>query len=398
MYERLGQVPPDPILGLIERFRDDPSPDKVDLGVGVYRDESGRTPIMGAVREAARVEVESVSSKAYFGQAGNPDFNPVIQDLVLGPDHPASVSQRALTLQTPGGSGALRVAAELMVEANPAVRLWVSDPTWANHVPLIRAAGVQLVSYPYYDIDSGRIDTHAMFETLATVDPGDVILVHASCHNPTGADLGDADFRILADLASDRGAAVLVDSAYQGFARGLDDDAVGTRILVESGLEVLIATSFSKNFGLYRDRAGALTLAGPSPQTTRAAFSNALRLVRTMYSVPPDHGPALVARVLTTPDLRRQWESELEHMRSRLIALRHRLVEVLRERGLSSFTAIADQRGMFSLLGITEDQATRLASDHHIYLPKNGRINVAGLSEENVGYVADAIAEVSASS
>jgi aspartate/tyrosine/aromatic aminotransferase len=237
-----------------------------------------------------------------------------------------------------------------------------------------------------------------MFETLATVDPGDVILVHASCHNPTGADLGDADFRILADLASDRGAAVLVDSAYQGFARGLEEDAVGTRILVESGLEVLIATSFSKNFGLYRDRAGALTLAGPSPQTTRAAFSNALRLVRTMYSVPPDHGPALVARVLTTPDLRRQWESELEHMRSRLIALRHRLVEVLRERGLSSFTAIADQRGMFSLLGITEDQATRLASDHHIYLPKNGRINVAGLSEENVGYVADAIAEVSASS
>lgn len=396
MFERYQTLPPDPILGLIERFRDDPSPDKVDLGVGVYRDESGRTPIMGAVREAARTEIETAVSKAYFGQAGNPEINPVIQDLVLGADHPSSSAERALTLQTPGGSGALRVAAELLLAADPEVRLWVPSPTWANHVPLIGAAGVQLVSYPYYDLERAAVDGDAMFEALADARPGDVVLVHGSCHNPTGADLTPDDFRTLADLGISRGLTVVVDSAYQGFAKGLDEDATGARTLVEAGLEVLIATSFSKNFGLYRDRAGALTIAGPSSSTTRAAYSNALRLVRTMYSVPPDHGPALVARILTTHGLRGRWESELEHMRTRLVALRRRLVDALAQRGSERFSFIADQQGMFSLLGVNEDQAARLTAYHHIYLPRNGRINVAGIGENTVDYVADALVEVTA--
>lgn len=396
MFERYETVPPDPILGLIERFRDDPSPQKVDLGVGVYRDESGRTPIMAAVREAARTEVETASSKAYFGQAGNPEINPVIQDLVLGEGHPASAAERALTLQTPGGSGALRVAAELLLAADPDVRVWVPSPTWANHMPLIGAAGVQLVSYPYYDLEGAVVDRAGMFETLSESRTGDVVLVHGSCHNPTGADLTPEDFHTLAEIGMSRGLTFLVDSAYQGFANGLTEDAAGARILIDAGLEVLIATSFSKNFGLYRDRAGALTIAGPSSTTTRAAYSNALRLVRTMYSVPPDHGPALVARILTTHGLRGRWSSELEHMRTRLIVLRRRLTDALASRGAGRFSFITDQRGMFSLLGIDEDQATRLIDHHHIYLPRNGRINVAGIGEDNVDYVAEAIIEVTA--
>lgn len=398
MFERLDLIAADPILGLIERFRDDPSPDKVDLGVGVYRDESGRTPIMEAVREAARAEIESATSKAYFGQAGNPEINPVIQDLVLGTDHPASAA-RALTLQTPGGSGALRIAAELLLSADPEVRVWVPTPTWANHAPLIGAAGVELVSYPYYDATTSSVDRDAMFATLdRDVRTGDVILVHGSCHNPTGADLSPDDFRRIAELAVSRGTPVLVDSAYQGFANGLSEDAAGGRILVGAGCEVLIATSFSKNFGLYRDRAGALTIAGPSPQVTRAAYSNALRLVRTMYSVPPDHGPSLVARILTSHELTQGWERELEHMRTRLISLRRSLVAALAERGQSDYEFIATQRGMFSLLGISPDAASRLVTEHHVYLPTNGRINVAGINDANVGYVADAIASLTPTS
>ncbi|HSJ29108.1 MAG TPA: amino acid aminotransferase [Acidimicrobiia bacterium] len=390
MFERLDLIPPDPILGLIDRFRDDPSPDKVDLGVGVYRDETGQTPIMGAVRRAARIEVETATSKAYFGQAGNPEINPVIQELILGPDH---ATERAMTLQTPGGSGALRIAAELLVEAKGDVRMWMPAPTWANHVPLIGAAGVEQVSYPYY-ADSA-VDRRAMFDTLETAEAGDAVLVHASCHNPTGADLTDADFRRLAELARGRGLTVLADSAYLGFAQGLDADASGLRILADAGVELLVATSFSKNFGLYRDRAGALTVVGTDARSTRAAHSNALRLVRTMYSMPPDHGPAIVARILTDDELRREWQQELDHMRRRLIQLRGLLVELLVDLGSDRFGFIAEQHGMFSLLGIDEEQARRLTEDHHVYLPRNGRINVAGIDHANAGRVAAAIVQVS---
>ena len=389
MFERLDLIPPDPILGLIDRFRDDPSPDKVDLGVGVYRDETGQTPIMGAVRRAARIEVETATSKAYFGQAGNPEINPVIQELILGPDH---ATERAMTLQTPGGSGALRIAAELLVEAKGDVRMWMPAPTWANHVPLIGAAGVEQVSYPYY-ADSA-VDRRAMFDTLETAEAGDAVLVHASCHNPTGADLTDADFRRLAELARGRGLTVLADSAYLGFAQGLDADASGLRILADAGVELLVATSFSKNFGLYRDRAGALTVVGTDARSTRAAHSNALRLVRTMYSMPPDHGPAIVARILTDDELRREWQQELDHMRRRLIQLRGLLVELLVDLGSDRFGFIAEQHGMFSLLGIDEEQARRLTEDHHVYLPRNGRINVAGIDQANAGRVAEAIVQV----
>ncbi len=396
MFERFDVLPPDPILGLIGRFRDDPAPDKVDLGVGVYRDESGQTPIMAAVREAERLEADEGSSKAYFGQAGNPLVNPLLQDLVLGEANPVTGEGRAATLQTPGGSGALRIAAELLLAANPAVRMWVPSPTWANHVPLLGAAGIELLPYPYYDPSTAALVREEMMQALGGVRAGDVVLVHAACHNPTGADLTTADFRRVAELAAARGAAVLVDNAYQGFATGVDDDVVGARALVEAGLEVLICTSFSKNFGLYRDRAGALTICGPSAAAVEAAQSNALRLVRTMYSAPPDHGPAVVARILATAGLREQWRQELEHMRTRLVSLRHMLAEALAARDLPRYDFVAGQNGMFSLLGIDEQAATRLIEEFHIYLPANGRINVGGLSDRNVDYVADAIAAVSA--
>jgi aspartate aminotransferase len=286
------------------------------------------------------------------------------------------------------------VAAELLLEANPEVRVWVPTPTWANHVPLIGAAGINLVAYPYYDHDTATVDRDGLFTALDGLEAGDVVLVHATCHNPTGADLSVDDFRTLAEIALAKGTPVLVDSAYQGFAAGLEADAEGARVLVEAGLEVLISTSFSKNFGLYRDRAGALTVCGPSSRNVGAAFSNALRLVRMMYSTPPDHGPAAVARILAAQGLRSRWVSELEHMRTRLVSLRRTLVGALSARGADRYTPIADQRGMFSLLGIDEDTARRLTDDYHIYLPTNGRINVAGISDANVDYVADAIVAV----
>jgi aspartate aminotransferase len=391
VFEKFHVLPPDPILGLIDRFRDDPSSDKVDLGVGVYRDESGHTPIMTAVREAERIEAEAGTSKSYFGQAGNPAVNPIIRDLVLGP---AGATGRAITLQTPGGSGALRIAAELLLAADPDVRMWVPSPTWANHVPLIGAAGIELVSYPYYDPATAAVDRDGMMTALDAARRGDALLLHAACHNPTGADLTLEDFRLLGEVAASRGLIVVIDSAYQGFADGLEEDIAGARMLVDSDLEVLICTSFSKNFGLYRDRAGALTIAGPSSGAVTAAHSNALRLVRTMYSAPPDHGPAVVARILTTDDLRAIWVDELDHMRTRLRVLRLKLTEALASRGREQFAFVADQRGMFSLLGIDEEAAARLIDEFHIYLPGNGRINVAGISDRNVGHVADAIAAV----
>lgn len=396
MFENLDLLPPDSILGLIARFRDDPSPDKVDLGVGVYRDESGRTPIMAAVREAERLEAETGTSKAYFGQAGDPATNPVIQELVLGSDHPATQAGRAVTLQTPGGSGALRVAAELLLTANRRARVWVSDPTWPNHAPLIGAAGVDLVSYPYYDRRSGDVDRDAMFDALRQLGRGDVLLLHAACHNPTGSDLELDDWRAVTEIVLRAGASALVDSAYQGFSSGTAEDIAGARMLAAAGVETLIVTSFSKNFGLYRDRAGALTITGPSSRAVAAAHSNALRLVRTMYSTPPDHGPAVVRRVLTTPGLQARWESELDHMRVRLASLRRLLVDALAEEAGTRFGFIGQQRGMFSLLGIDERAATTLIDEYHIYLPANGRINVAGINPGNVERVAAAIAQVAA--
>jgi aspartate aminotransferase len=251
-----------------------------------------------------------------------------------------------------------------------------------------------MLSYPYYDLEAASVDRRAMFGTLESARPGDVLLLHASCHNPTGADLEPEDWHDIAELAMRRGTPVLIDNAYQGFASGLEADATGIRVLVEAGLEVLIATSFSKNFGLYRDRAGALTICGPSSRDVSAAFTNALRLVRTMYSMPPDHGPAVVGRILTSTPLRTRWETELEHMRTRLARLRHLLADALAPENGARFERIRYQQGMFSVLGISEDAVAALIDEFHIYLPSNGRINVAGISDANVEAVARAITTV----
>lgn len=394
MFENFDILPPDPILGLIARFADDPHPDKVDLGVGVYRDATGVTPVMAAVHEAESVLVQEQTSKAYFGQAGDPSINPVLQDLVLGSDHPATHGRRASTFQTPGGSGALRIAAELLAQLDSDTKIWVPDPTWANHTPLLGASGLEMVTYPYLDRGTSLVDRTRMFEVLETARPGDAVVVHAACHNPTGADIVARDWTDLADLAVRRGLTVIVDSAYQGLGIGLEDDAEGIRTLAAAGAQMLVTTSFSKNFGLYRDRAGALTISAGSSRAVAAAHSNALRLVRRMYSVPPDHGAAVVGMILGEPVLRAQWEHELGSMRSRLQANRRLLVDVLRPTFGERFEAIRMQRGMFSLLGITPEQATALTEEHHIYLPTNGRINVAGLSESNVDRVGMALAAV----
>ena len=394
MFERFEILPPDPILGLIARHADDPSPDKVDLGVGVYRDEAGQTPVMAAVREAEAILAVTQDSKAYFGQAGDPAINPRIQDLVLGPNHPATQGRRAVSFQTPGGSGALRIAGELLEQMDPSSTIWVPDPTWANHTPLLGSTGLRMEEYPYLDPATSLVDRDRMFDTLERLPPGDVVLVHGACHNPTGADIVARDWHDLADLVVRRSLTVLVDSAYQGLGLGLEEDAAGIRTLAEAGVQLLVATSFSKNFGLYRDRAGALTISGVSPKSVAAAHSNALRLVRRMYSVPPDHGAAVVGTILADDGLRAQWVHELDHMRNRLQSLRTLLVDSLAPTFGERFEAIRMQRGMFSLLGITEAEARALTDSHHIYLPTNGRINVAGLRDDNVEHVAAAIAAV----
>ena len=394
MFESFEILPPDPILGLIARYAADPSPAKVDLGVGVYRDETGATPVMAAVREAESTLVATQTTKAYLGQAGDPEVNATMQDLVLGPNHPATHGRRAATFQTPGGSGALRVAAELLALVDPDKTIWVPDPTWANHTPLLGSSGLRMASYPYLDRSTSLVDRTRMFEVLESVRPGDAVVVHAACHNPSGADIVARDWSELADVLVRRSLTVIVDSAYQGLGLGLDEDAAGIRTLAEAGVQMLVATSFSKNFGLYRERAGALTVSSASSRAVAAAQSNALRLVRQMYSMPPAHGAAVVGMILADTGMRAQWEHELDTMRTRLAANRKLFVDALSPTFGERFEAIRMQRGMFSLLGISESEASRLTEEHHIYLPTNGRINVAGLSEDNVEAVASALADV----
>lgn len=395
MFEGLPLLPSDPILGLSVAFRDDPNPNKVDLGVGVYRNDAGETPIMAAVRAAEQERLRRETTKAYTFPAGYPGANDAANVLLLGADHPALTAARVHSIQTPGGCGALRVAAELIVRARPQARVWVSNPSWANHVPLLGGAGLALEEYPYYDYANHCLDFEAMFAALTKVPAGDVVLFHASCHNPSGADLSPSQWQQLTDLALERGFVPLIDSAYQGLGQGLDEDAFGPRLMAEHLPEVIVASSFSKNFGLYRDRAGALTLVSTNPTQSLAAHSQLLSVTRGLYSMPPAHGSAIVDIILNSPELKQQWQDELAHMRTRIQGLRKSLVEALaRHLPERDFSFIARERGMFSFLGLSETQVQRLRTEFSLYMTDNSRINVAGLTDSALDYVAQSIARV----
>jgi aspartate aminotransferase len=393
LFQRLDQLSADSILGVMAKYRADPSAMKVDLGVGVYRDLSGNTPVLASVRRAEQEILAVQTTKSYVAAAGREEFNSAVEALVLGVGHAARRNRRARTVQTPGGCGALRVGAELIRVSAPAVTVHVGDPTWGNHTPLLGSSGLKLERYPYYDATAHRLRFVAMLERLERATAGDVVLIHACCHNPTGADLDSAQWQSVVQLLERRRLVPFLDLAYQGFAADLDTDAAGVRLVTERLPEALIAVSFSKNLGLYRERVGALIAIGESESRADAISSHVLQIARSIYSMPPDHGAAIAAHIFATPVLKAQWLEELTAMRTRIAEMRALLAEELRKvTGDASFDFIRTQHGMFSLLGASPEVVERLRAKHHIYMTPDSRMNLAGIMPHNASYVAGSIA------
>ena len=395
MFEQLQQLPADPILGLMGLFARDANPHKVDLGVGVYKTETGLTPVLDAIKRAEQALVAEQTSKVYVGPAGNLAFLQSMMTLLLGEHQSRDLQPRLATLQTPGGCGALRVAAELIKKARPEASIWVSDPTWGNHIPLLGNAAIPIKTYPYFDATHNALAVDAMMDALSQVPAGDLVLLHGCCHNPTGVDLQPAHWQQIADLAVQRGFVPFVDMAYQGFGEGLDEDAFGLRLLMAQLPEVLFAVSCSKNFGLYRERVGLVGLLNHNAAGATAVMSHLTSIVRGIYSMPPDHGAELVARVLQSPELNVLWRQELVVMRERIQGLRMAFVAGMNSRGAAGrFDFIAQQRGMFSFLGLSEAQVAQLAKISSIYMLSSSRASIAGLNHANLGYVCDAVARI----
>ncbi len=395
MFETLPLLPADPILGLSIAYANDTSPIKVDLGVGVYKNELGVTPIMAAVVEAEKLRIRQETTKAYTPPAGYPGANAAVTTLIYGAGHVAVENNRVRTIQTPGGCGALRVAAELIQRAKPGASLWVSTPTWANHVPLLGSAGLKLREYPYYDYTTHSINFTAMIDALKQIPRGDLVLLHACCHNPSGADLSREQWQQVADVCEANGLIPFVDMAYQGFGEGLEADAYGLRLLANGLPEVIIATSFSKNFGLYRERAGSLSLVFANEAQATAGNSQLLSVTRALYSMPPAHGAALIDIILHSSELTKVWSDELSIMRQRIKNLREDLVQSLNKlQSQRDFSFIANEFGMFSFLGLSVEQVRKLKNDFSIYMTDTSRISVAGLTAEKMDYVSKAIVSV----
>src|SRR3984957_13214962 len=397
LFQQLERLVSDSILGLMAKYRADPFKHKVGLGVGFYRDLSGNTPILECVRRAEKEVLASQTTKAYVGAAGREEFNNALEELVLGAGHPARKDRRARTLQCPGGCGALRVGAELIKAASPGAVVYLSDPTWGNHAPLLGGCGLKLERYPYYDAAAHELRFDAMLQRLQTAPEGAVVLIHACCHNPTGADLDAEQWRAVTELLLRRKLVPYLDLAYQGFGVSLEADAAPIRMIAERVPEALIAVSFSKNLGLYRERVGGLIVISENAARADAVQSHMLHIARSIYSMPPDHGAAIAARVFAEPGLRQQWVQELEAMRTRILDMRTLLASRLQQvTGGDSFDFIRAQHGMFSLLGVPPDAVERLRERHHIYMTADSRMNLAGIMPDNVAYVAEAFAAESA--
>jgi aspartate/tyrosine/aromatic aminotransferase len=395
MLESLQRLPTDPILGLMALYRADNDPCKVDLGVGIYRDDQGATPVLSSVRRAEAAVLACQGTKAYVAAAGNAGFNQAMARLVLGEGHPALTSDRVRSIQAPGGCGSLRLGAELIRTALPETTVYVSTPTWANHVPLMSGCGLKLEKYPYYDPTSGGVKFDAMLATLEQLPARAAVLIHASCHNPTGADLSQDQWRVLLAVFKRRSLFPFIDIAYQGLGVGIADDAFGIRLFCAELPEVAVAVSCSKNFGLYRERTGCLHLISETPAAGDAALSHLIRIARSIYSMPPDHGAAIVQHILDDSSLREEWVDELAGMRKRIGGLRNELVRKLAKAcPQRDFGFIANQRGMFSFLGVDVAQVHALREQHHVYMTDDSRINIAGLRVDNIDYFVQAVARV----
>lgn len=395
MFEILSPAPPDSILGLNEAFRADPNPAKVNLSVGVFKDESGKTPILASVKQAEQKLLNQESTKSYLPIDGIPEYDAAVREMLFGAGHEVITSQRAVTAQTPGGTGSLRVAADFVKKSFPQARVWLTKPTWENHQNVFQSAGLQTEYVPYYNPNSLGIDFESFAAGLKAIPAGDIVCLHACCHNPTGCDPTLEQWRTIADIIQNHGLLPLIDFAYQGFGDGLREDAHGLLEIARPGQELLVCSSFSKNFGLYNERVGALTLVASSPEAAKAALSHIKVCIRTNYSNPPSHGGAIVSTVLSDPALRAQWEQELAAMRQRIQRMRMLLVEKLKLKGVSrDFSFLLKQRGMFSYTGLTPVQVDSLKKEFGIYIVSSGRINVAGLTEGNIDIVVDALAKV----
>lgn len=392
MFSHLTPPTLDPIISLSAAFREDPREEKVDLGIGVYKNSRGETPIMQAIQQAQAIVTETQTSKSYVGLAGCEEFNQCMIDLVLG-DSP--VKDRVSAIQTPGASGALRMLADLMNFAQPGTTVWLTNPSYVNHKPIMEAAGLNVKFYRYFSTETKMVDIEAMLADLAQASSKDVVLLHGCCHNPTGADIDFVAWQAVTELAQKNGFTPFVDIAYQGFGEGLQEDAKGLRYMAERVEEMLITTSCSKNFGLYRERTGAAIVLGKNPMEAANAKGKLLGLARTSYTMPPDHGAALVKTVLQNEALTISWVNELTQMQQRLLTLRQSLCNQLRNQyNTSQFDFIESHKGMFTMLGLTAEQMLSLREKYGIYAVADSRINIAGLTEKDIPYVADAIMNV----
>lgn len=395
MLHRLQAVPPDPILGIIAAHAADPNPKKIDLGIGVYRDEAGNTPILECVRQAERQLIANQTSKSYLGPPGVPGFNSATRALIFGHDTAAVEENRVRTVQTPGGTGALRIGADLVKSARPDARVWASDPTWANHLAIFPAAGLELKSYPYFDRQKSALRFDDMMIALAVCGPEDVVLFHACCHNPCGVSPDPQQWEAITDLAAERGFLPMVDLAYQGFERGIEEDCLAVRLFAEKCPELIVASSCSKNFAVYRERVGAISVVCTTAQKAADVETVIHAVTRKNYSMPPTHGTGIVDIILHSPELTALWREEVAGMRGRINGLRKTLSDRIADAGIErDFSFLQRQTGMFSFLGLSVEQVRRLRDDYSIYTVDSARVNIASFNDGNLDYFIDALKAV----
>lgn len=398
MFDQVQLAAPDPILGLSEAFKTDPNPAKINLAVGVFKDAGGNTPVLACVKAAERQLVETQTTKGYLPIDGSPVYGKLVREMLFGAGSELIDGGRAKTANTPGGTGGLRVAADFIKHNLPGATVWLSDPTWANHGAIFEAAGVPTLTYAYLDRQKNTLDFNGMLDAIGTMAAGDVVLLHGCCHNPTGVDPTAEQWAQIAEATKLRGVLPLVDFAYQGFGVGIEEDAAGLRAVAAAHDELLVCSSFSKNFGLYRDRVGALTIVAGSADAADAVISQVKTVIRRNYSNPPAHGAEVVATILSDDTLRKQWEAELAEMRARINTMRDAFAAGLDERGVhlspDGNGFVSRQKGMFTLSGLSKDHVAALREKFSIYIVGSGRINVAGMTPGNLPILCDAIAEV----
>lgn len=398
MFEHVTAAPPDPILGLSEAFQKDERSGKINLAVGVFKDAAGQTPVLDAVRAAETRLLSEETTKSYMPIGGDPAYGRAARELLLGAEHPALAADRVVTFQTPGGTGGLRVAGDYLKQNHSGKTLWASDPTWANHHGIFAAAGVTVKPYPYLDPHTNGLNLDAMLGAAQGMREGDIWLLHGCCHNPTGIDPTAEQWGQIAAAAKAYGVLPLIDFAYQGFGAGLTEDAAGLKAILEANDEALICASFSKNFGLYRERVGAFHVVAKDAETAASVGSQVKTCIRRNYSNPPAHGGAVVTTILNDPELRAQWEAELTAMRDRVNGMRTDLQAGLDQRGVKLTPEgngfVTQQNGMFTMSGLTKAHVQALKDDHAIYIVGSGRINVAGITPDNLPVLCDAIAKV----